>query len=131
MKPTVENLRRIALDEELKEKWAETRKKQLVIEEKNKKHRQYLLDNDMEHLIGGTGRYWPPLSVIGDKFERKMLEKEREGAVETPIIGGDTTQYPSGYMWNKHMLIHRPYAQAVVHYFAGVILFFIALALLL
>ena len=100
-----------------------------MIEEKNKKHRQYLIDNDMEHLIGGKGRYWPPLSVIGDMFDRKMLEKEREGAC---INGkGEILQYPSGFMWNKYMLFYRPHSQAIVWHFGKVALFFIAMAILL
>jgi hypothetical protein len=112
----IEELRQILHEEEMERKWKPIREAQKEIEEEQRKHREYLIANDREHLIS-TSRYWPPLTDLSQIREWKLNKLDNVGDI--PV------EYPSGYEW---MHTYMPWGNAVIMHSVKMILFIIGLS---
>ena len=114
----IEELRQVLHEEEMERKWKPIIGAQKEIEEEQREHREYLIANDMGHLISRS-RYWPPISDLSQI--RDWKERKLNNVGKTPV------EYPSGYEWMHTM---RPFADAVMFHTIKVILFFTVIAII-
>ena len=98
-RPSREELRQILHDEKMAKVWPEIEKKQVEIRERKKKHEQYLIDNDMEHLLSRS-TYKPSISQVSKIKEYNSRNSHENGNGEVLLNSPAYLQYEMEKMFS-------------------------------